>query len=329
MSLKNNNICKSIEDIVDSFLNQKINIKVENPILEGFFIIPEKKNESIIFVDSNEKNSIRCYFINNDQISLEKNEKVLIKKSKIDLLLVERGIKFIESNIILLIESFEIIKDAQTDIKTLPLNINRISDIKTKTLSKLDDYIKQLINKYYSLELSNKINAENFINNKSEKKQSNLSIFKIIQKTLRISVQGILLNENIGLKNPFEYMISPNDDDFDLTVNILGQVNWKNLYNNMPTIFEKNDKDNKIEKIKIKNLRLENEMNKEKEIFLSRKHKRYDINKKEKEKENIPENLNELINYYGDIQVNIGQSLIEKYHLYKKYMKLIHTEKIK
>ena len=145
MSLKNNNICKSIEDIVDSFLNQKINIKVENPILEGFFIIPEKKTESIIFVDSNEKNSIRCYFINNDQISLVKNEKVLIKKSKIDLLLVERGIKFIESNIILLIESFEIIKDAKTDFKTIPLNINRISDIKTKTLSKLDEYIKQLI----------------------------------------------------------------------------------------------------------------------------------------------------------------------------------------
>ena len=327
MSLKSNIICKSIEDIVDSFLNQKINIKVENPILEGFFIIPEKKTESIIFVDSNEKNSIRCYFINNDQISLVKNEKVLIKKSKIDLLLVERGIKFIESNIILLIESFEIIKDTQNEIKTIPLNINRISDIKRKTLSKLDEYIKQLINKYYSLELSNKINAENFINNKSEKKQSNLSIFKIIQKILRISVQGILLNENIGLTNPFDYMISPNDDDFDLTVNILNQVNWKNLYNNMPTIFEKKDKDYKGEKIRIKNLKLETEMEKEKETFLSRKHKRYTNN--EKEKENIPENLNELINYYGDIQVNIGQSLIEKYHLYKKYMKLIHTEKIK
>ena len=327
MSLKNNNICKSIEDIVDSFLNQKINIKVENPILEGFFIIPEKKTESIIFVDSNEKNSIRCYFINNDQISLVKNEKVLIKKSKIDLLLVERGIKFIESNILLLIESFEIIKDTQNEIKTIPLNINRISDIKSKTLSKLDEYIKQLINKYYSLELSNKINAENFINNKSEKKQSNLSIFKIIQKILRISVQGILLNENIGLTNPFDYMISPNDDDFDLTVNILNQVNWKNLYNNMPTIFEKKDNDYKGEKIRIKNLKLETEMEKEKETFLSRKHKRYTNN--EKEKENIPENLNELINYYGDIQVNIGQSLIEKYHLYKKYMKLIHTEKIK
>ena len=307
MSYKNNTICKSIEDIVDSFLNQKINIKVENPILEGFFIIPDKKTESIIFVDSNEKNSIRCYFINNDQISFEKNEKVLIKKSKIDLLLVERGIKFIESNIILLIESFEIIKDTQNEIKTIPLNINRISDIKRKTLSKLDEYIKQLINKYYSLELANKINAENFINNKSEKKQSNLSIFKIIQKILKISVQGILLNENIGLTNPFDYMISPNDDDFDLTVNILNQVNWKNLYNNMPTIFEKKDKDYKGEKIRIKNLKLETEM----------------------EKENIPENLNELINYYGDIQVNIGQSLIEKYHLYKKYMKLIHTEKIK
>ena len=327
MSLKSNIICKSIEDIVDSFLNQKINIKVENPILEGFFIIPEKKTESIIFVDSNEKNSIRCYFINNDQISLVKNEKVLIKKSKIDLLLVERGIKFIESNIILLIESFEIIKDTQNEIKTIPLNINRISDIKRKTLSKLDEYIKQLINKYYSLELANKINAENFINNKSEKKQSNLSIFKIIQKILRISVQGILLNENIGLTNPFDYMISPNDDDFDLTVNILNQVNWKNLYNNMPTIFEKKDKDYKGEKIRIKNLKLETEMEKEKETFLSHKHKRYTNN--EKEKENIPENLNELINYYGDIQVNIGQSLIEKYHLYKKYMKLIHTEKIK
>ncbi len=327
MSLKSNIICKSIEDIVDSFLNQKINIKVENPILEGFFIILEKKTESIIFVDSNEKNSIRCYFINNDQISLVKNEKVLIKKSKIDLLLVERGIKFIESNILLLIESFEIIKDTQNEIKTIPLNINRISDIKSKTLSKLDEYIKQLINKYYSLELANKINAENFINNKSEKKQSNLSIFKIIQKILRISVQGILLNENIGLTNPFDYMISPNDDDFDLTVNILNQVNWKNLYNNMPTIFEKKDNDYKGEKIRIKNLKLETEMEKEKETFLSHKHKRYTNNKKEKE--NIPENLNELINYYGDIQVNIGQSLIEKYHLYKKYMKLIHTEKIK
>ena len=330
MSLKSNIICKSIEDIVDSFLNQKINIKVENPILEGFFIIPEKKNESIIFADSNEKNTIRCYFINNDQISFEKNEKVLIKKSKIDLLLVERGIKFIESNIILLIESFEIIKNDSSEIKTIPLNINRISDIKKKVMKKLDEYIKQILSKYYNLELTNKINAQTFINNKSQNKQINLSIFKMIQKILKSSNQGFLLNENLGLKEPFKYMISPNDDDFDLTNNILSQVNWKNLYNNMPTIIENKSKENnkyKGEIISIKDLRLKNNMEIEKEKFLSRKLKRCEINKDEIK--NIPNNLNELINDYGDVNVNIGQSLIDKYHLYKKYMKLIHTEKIK
>ena len=60
-----------------------------------------------------------------------------------------------------------------------------------------------------------------------------------IKLYLFIFLKRNLLNENIGLKNLFDYMISSNDDDFDLTVNILNQVKWKNLYNNMPTIFEK------------------------------------------------------------------------------------------
>ena len=329
MSLKNKIICKNLEEIVDLFLNQKINNIIDNPILEGFFIKPEKQSESIIFIDSKLKNSIRCYFYN-DNIILDKNEKVKITNSKIDLLLVERGIKFIESNLILLIESFEIIKNDSSEIKTIPLNINRISDIKKKVMKKLDEYIKQILSKYYNLELTNKINAQTFINNKSQNKQINLSIFKMIQKILKSSNQGFLLNENLGLKEPFKYMISPNDDDFDFTNNILSQVNWKNLYNNMPTIIENKSKENnkyKGEIISIKDLRLKNNMEIEKEKFLSRKLKRCEIN--EDEIKNIPNNLNELINDYGDVNVNIGQSLIDKYHLYKKYMKLIHTEKIK
>jgi hypothetical protein len=329
MSLKNKIICKNLEEIVDLFLNQKINNIIDNPILEGFFIKPEKQSECIIFIDSKLKNSIRCYFYN-DNIILDKNEKVKITNSKIDLLLVERGIKFFESNLILLIESFEIIKNDSSEIKTIPLNINRISDIKKKVMKKLDEYIKQILSKYYNLELTNKINAQTFINNKSQNKQINLSIFKMIQKILKSSNQGFLLNENLGLKEPFKYMISPNDDDFDLTNNILSQVNWKNLYNNMPTIIENKSKENnkyKGEIISIKDLRLKNNMEIEKEKFLSRKLKRCEIN--EDEIKNIPNNLNELINDYGDVNVNIGQSLIDKYHLYKKYMKLIHTEKIK
>ena len=50
-------------------------------------------------------------------------------------------------------------------MKTIPLDINRISDIKIKVIKKLDEYIKQYLNKYYNLELSNKINAESFLNN--------------------------------------------------------------------------------------------------------------------------------------------------------------------
>ena len=330
MSLNNKIICKNLEEIVDSFLNQKINNIIDNPILEGFFIKPEKQTESIIFIDSKLKNSIRCYFYN-DNFTLNKNEKVKITNSKIDLLLVERGIKFIESNLILIIESFELIKDNTSEIKTIPLNINRISDIKQKVMKKLDEYIKQNLNKYYNLELSNKINAESFLNNQNQKKQINLSIFKIIQKILKSNNQGFLLNENLGLKEPFKYMISPNDEDFDLTNNILNQVNWKNLYNNMPTIIENKSKEKnkyKGEEILIKNLNLKNDMEKEKEKFLSKKFKRCEIN--EEEVKNIPNNLNELINDYGDVNVNIGQSLIDKYYLYKKYMKKkIHTEKIK
>ena len=199
-------------------------------------------------------------------------------------------------------------------------------------MKKLDEYIKQNLNKYYNLELTNKINAESFLNNENQKKQINLSIFKIIQKFLKSNNQGFLLNENIGLKEPFKYMISPNDNDFDLTNNILSQVNWKNLYSSMPSyniIENKIEENNKYkgEHIFIKNLRLKNDMEKEKEKFLSRKLKRCEIN--EKEVKNVPNNLNDLINYYGDVNINIGHSLIDKYYLYKKYMKLIHTEKIK
>ena len=325
MSLKNN-LCKNIEYIVDSFLNQKINIRTDNPILEGILIKPEKKTESIIFIDSKGKNSIRCYFINNETFSIEKNEKVKITNSRLDLLLVERGIKFIESNIILIIEKFEIIQEDLTEIN-IPLNINRITDIKNKVMSKLDEHIKLLLNKYYTLELSNEIKAENFIGEKNQKKQINMSIFKIFQKILKISEKGVLLNENRGLKSPFKYMISPNDNDFDLTNNLLAQVNWKNLYNNMPTVNEKNNNILNAEKIEIRNLKLKNEMEKAKKEFLKKKVKRCEIN--EDEKKNMPKKLNDLIDDYGNIHVNIGQSLINKYYLYKKYMKLIHTEKIK
>ena len=325
MSLKNN-LCKNIEYIVDSFLNQKINIRTDNPILEGILIKPEKKTESIIFIDSKEKNSIRCYFINNETFSIEKNEKVKITNSRLDLLLVERGIKFIESNIILIIEKFEIIKEDLTEIN-IPLNINRITDIKNKVMSKLDEHIKLLLNKYYTLELSNEIKAENFIGEKNQKKQINMSIFKIFQKILKISEKGVLLNENRGLKSPFKYMISPNDNDFDLTNNLLAQVNWKNLYNNMPTVNENKNNNLNAEKIEIRNLKIKNEMEKAKKEFLKKKVKRCEIN--EDEKKNMPKKLNDLIDDYGNIHVNIGQSLINKYYLYKKYMKLIHTEKIK
>ena len=325
MSLKNN-LCKNIEYIVDSFLNQKINIRTDNPILEGILIKTEKKTESIIFIDSKGKNSIRCYFINNETFSIEKNEKVKITNSRLDLLLVERGIKFIESNIILIIEKFEIIKEDLTEIN-IPLNINRITDIKNKVMSKLDEHIKLLLNKYYTLELSNEIKAENFIGEKNQKKQINMSIFKIFQKILKISEKGVLLNENRGLKSPFKYMISPNDNDFDLTNNLLAQVNWKNLYNNMPTVNEKNNNILNAEKIEIRNLKLKNEMEKAKKEFLKKKVKRCEIN--EDEKKNMSKKLNDLIDDYGNIHVNIGQSLINKYYLYKKYMKLIHTEKIK
>ena len=325
MSLKNN-LCKNIEYIVDSFLNQKINIRTDNPILEGILIKPEKKTESIIFIDSKGKNSIRCYFINNETFSIEKNEKVKITNSRLDLLLVERGIKFIESNIILIIEKFEIIKEDLTEIN-IPLNINRITDIKNKVMSKLDEHIKLLLNKYYTLELSNEIKAENFIGEKNQKKQINMSIFKIFQKILKISEKGVLLNENRGLKSPFKYMISPNDNDFDLTNNLLAQVNWKNLYNNMPTVNENKNNNLNAEKIEIRNLKIKNEMEKAKKEFLKKKVKRCEIN--EDEKKNMPKKLNDLIDDYGNIHVNIGQSLINKYYLYKKYMKLIHTEKIK
>ena len=325
MSLKNN-LCKNIEYIVDSFLNQKINIRTENPFLEGILIKQEKKTESILFIDSKGKNSIRCYFINNETFSIEKNEKVKITNSRLDLLLVERGIKFIESNIILIIEKFEIIKEDLTEIN-IPLNINRITDIKNKVMSKLDEHIKLLLNKYYTLELSNEIKAENFIGEKNQKKQINMSIFKIFQKILKISEKGVLLNENRGLKSPFKYMISPNDNDFDLTNNLLAQVNWKNLYNNMPTVNEKNNNILNAEKIEIRNLKLKNEMEKAKKEFLKKKVKRCEIN--EDEKKNMSKKLNDLIDDYGNIHVNIGQSLINKYYLYKKYMKLIHTEKIK
>ena len=266
MSSKNKIICQSLEDIVDPFLEQKINIKVDNPLIEGFLIKSEKQKESIIFIDSQEKNSIRCYFINNN--SIEKNEKVIITKSKIDLLLVERGSKYIESNMILLIESFEIItNNQQINIKTIPLNINRVSDIKNKIISKLDEYIKQLLNKYFSSELNNLIDAGNFLNIKFQKKQINLSIFKIIQKIFKFNEPGILLNENIGLKEPFEYMIAPTDNDFDLTTNILNQVNWKNLYNNMPTVLDNKINDYKGEKINIRNLRNKKKWKKEKKNF--------------------------------------------------------------
>ena len=325
MSLKNN-LCKNIEYIVDSFLNQKINIRTDNPILEGILIKPEKKTESIIFIDSKGKNSIRCYFINNETFSIEKNEKVKITNSRLDLLLVERGIKFIESNIILIIEKFEIIKEDLTEIN-IPLNINRITDIKNKVMSKLDEHIKLLLNKYYTLELSNEIKAENFIGEKNQKKQINMSIFKIFQKILKISEKGVLLNENRGLKSPFKYMISPNDNDFDLTNNLLAQVNWKNLYNNMPTVNENKNNNLNAEKIEIRNLKIKNEMEKAKKEFLKKKVKRCEIN--EDEKKNMSKKLNDLIDDYGNIHVNIGQSLINKYYLYKKYMKLIHTEKIK
>jgi hypothetical protein len=55
----------------------------------------------------------------------------------------------------------------------------------------------------------------------------------------------------------------------------------------------------------------------QKELFLHNKTKRDQT--REEEKEDLPKRIKKVAEFYGDVNKNIGNSIIEKYILFKKY----------
>ena len=170
--------------------------------------------------------------------------------------------------------------------------------------------IQKIITDYTNIYGKYDINAENFIFNSFNKKK-NISIIQMIEKILHIKSEGYLIISKEGVDYPFKYFYK----------NLLSNKNyntldWEILFKQNPSLKEKNNLF-KPEEISLKDID-DNYMKQQRELFLHNKIKRDKT--KEDEKEELPFKIKKINEFYSDINKNIGNSLIEKYILFKKYI---------
>ena len=294
---------------------------------EGYLLRTSKLNEaSYTLFTSTLKYSVKCFYPQGNLPQIEDNKVCEIRLSKFsfDFLITERTKKDLQYNIIILIYDYEIGK-SRNDISTMikqnfPMNINYNRELIEEMNIKFNKLLQGMI-KEYSILFGNisKFNANDFITkNFSEDyhhMNNHLNLFEICKCVIQRSAEGYLLLNRIGLDFPNKYIEDPNKTS---------SIEWKNLIYSAPTMKAKiEENDNKVDSIfnptpvEIKNYNGKN-------LFTALVNNINDKTKIPKEKnvednDNIPKRIKELIGCYGNINMHIGHSLVEKYKLYKQY----------
>ena len=304
----------------------------QHSFTEGYLLRTSKLNEpSYTLFTSTLKYSVKCYFPQGNFPLIEDNKvyEILFTKFSFDFIITERTKKDLQYNVIILIYDYEIGKlrnDISAIIKqdgNFPLNINYNSELIVEMNIKFNKILQGMI-KEYSILFGNisKFNANDFINkNFSEDYHSidnHLNLFEICKCVIQRNAEGYLLLNRIGLDSPNIYIEDPNNSS---------SIEWKNLIYSAPTMKAKIEENaNKVDSIfnptpvEIKNYNGKN-------LFTALVNNINDKTKIPKEKnveenDTIPKRIKELIGCYGNINMHIGHSLVEKYKLYKQYNEL-------
>ena len=311
-------------------------IKKNNlPLLECY--IKKTSSSTYTIIDTIKKNCIKCYFNAQSQIQMNilseldrKNiMKISIAKYSFDYLFAPKNNE-IFSSIVIVIDTFSLSEEESNITLKGVSDINKNELIITKRKEQCDLLIKKIVNEYYSTHINQDISADFFMKKKNDiKEKKNQSIFNMIKElfTLSDNAKGVLLKCHIEINKIDDYLL---DDFFDYeyieSSKKINSVNWKSLYQIMPTNNESNKEDVFIPKtIDIKSFVTPKEFEKEKDSFLNRKKKRYNFCDSDY---HMPSKIQSLISQYGNVHTNIGSAFIEKYQLYKRYNALRESSSI-
>ena len=308
-------------NIIDSFLESNILNQqfIINDSLKGYICKREvSKNDFVYeFISDDLLYSIKCIndkSFSNLNVILNHFYEIEISDFIFDFLTIEKDKKNLDYNLIIKINDFYLgidrfDKKAEYDISNT-MNINTESKLFEKMNNAFFKHIQKIITDYSNIYGKYDINAENFIFNSFNKKK-NISIIQMIAKIFHIKSEGYLLISKEGVDYPFKYFYK------NLLLNKnYNYIDWEILFKENPSLKEKYNLF-KPEEVSLKDID-ENYMKQHRELFLHNKTKR--DNTKKEEKEELPFKIKKIDEFYSDINKNIGNSLIEKYILFKKYI---------
>ena len=331
----NKNVSPLLSQIIkdlDNELSKKNSYQLDNDFitnnnLSGY--IKKELNTVYSFID-NDNFLIKIIFTQNSNFNFNEDfdfNLITLKKYKFDFLVYKK-----ENNIlyklICIVEDFDIDSSKKKNIDSKVENVNFNTEIKQKSEQLFAKIIKDLLSTE-PLNI-NFLTASDFINNNyTNNNNNNFNIFNLLLKSLNIKTNEnqILLKEKKQFTNE-NYLY----DDIDSQINnILKNVNWKNLYSSMPSYnnIKKGLKSEKLnsmldkinyEDLTKNELKLDINVNKNTiKEFLEKKTKRMIDNDLNNFSSKLPNNILNLINEYGDVMANVGNTEIEKMKRYNHY----------
>ncbi len=335
----NNNLSPLLSEIIkdlDYELSKKNSYQLDNKFitnnnLSGY--IKKELNSVYSFID-NDNFLIKLIFTENSNFNFNDDydfNLITLKKYKFDFLVYKK-----ENNIlyklICIVEDFDIDSSKKKKLDSKVENVNFNTEIKQKSEQLFAKIIKDLLSTE-PLNI-NFLTASDFINNNyTNNNNNNFNIFNLLLKSLNITTneKQILLKEKKEFTNE-NYLY----DDIDNQIStILKNVNWKNLYSSMPSYnnIKKGLKSEKLnsmldkinyEDLTKNELKLDINVNKNTiKEFLEKKTKRMIDNDLNNFSSKLPNNILNLINDYGDVMANVGNTEIEKMKRYNHYNNII------
>ena len=309
--------------VIDSYLDAILSNKqfLINDTLKGYISKKEISKDDFIveFISSDLLFSIICVIDDNiismNNLITSDFYEIELSDFLFDFLTFEKDKKNLDYNLILKINEY-VLGNNRLDIKKQIVN-SKTKNIngESKLFEKMNDVfykqIQKIISDYSNIYGKYSINAENFISNHFDRKK-NISIFQMIEKMFHLKNEGYLLLSKEGIEFPIKYLYKRIhlNNNFSL-------IDWEILYKENPTLKEKKDNNLFIpEDISFQEIN-EKYMIEQKELFLHNKTKRDQT--REEEKEDLPKRIKKVAEFYGDVNKNIGNSIIEKYILFKKY----------
>ena len=331
----NQNLSSLLSQIIqdlDNQLSKKNSFQLDNNFitnnnLSGY--IKKELNSIYSFID-NDNSLIKLFFPENSNFNFNYDfdfNLITLKKYKFDFLVYKK-----ENNIlyklICIVEDFDIDSLSKKKLNSKFENVNFNTEIKQKSEQLFAKIIKDLLSTE-PLNI-NFLTASDFINNNyTNNNNNNFNIFNLLLKSLNITTneKQILLKEKKEFTNE-NYLY----DDIDNQIStILKNVNWKNLYSSMPSYnnIKKGLKSEKLnsmldkinyEDLTKNELKLDINVNKNTiKEFLEKKTKRMIDNDLNNFSSKLPNNILNLINEYGDVMANVGNTEIEKMKRYNYY----------